>query len=81
MRTTVNLDQDVYQLATLYAAGRGITLGAAISELVRKAEAKPRAASESPRLRIGANGLVVFAATGRKLTPEMVKAALEDEIE
>ena len=26
MRTTVNLDQDIYELATLYARGRGVTL-------------------------------------------------------
>ena len=80
MRTTVTLDEDVYQLASLYAAGRGITLGAAIGELVRKAEAGSRRASGSPRIRIGENGLPVFAARGRVITSEMVKAAQEDEI-
>lgn len=81
MRTTINLDEDVYQLASMYASGRGITLGAAVGELVRKANAAPGSTSGSPRMRTLPNGLVVFAARGRVITSEMVKAAQEDEIE
>jgi hypothetical protein len=77
MRTTINLDDDVYELASMYAAGRGITLGAAVGELVRKANG----ASGSPRIRMASNGLPVFAARGRVITSEMVKAAQEDEID
>lgn len=80
MRTTINLDDDVYQLASLYAAGRGVTLGAAIGELVRRAEAGSRAVTRSPRIRIAANGLPVISANGRVITSEMVKEAQEDEI-
>ena len=40
MRTTVTLDQEVYELAYLYSKGRGVTLGKAISELVRKGKMK-----------------------------------------
>ncbi len=80
MRTTINLDDDVYQLASLYAAGRGMTLGAAIGELVRKAEAGSRATSPTSRIKTTRNGLRVFAANGRVITSQMVKDAQEDEI-
>jgi macrodomain Ter protein organizer (MatP/YcbG family) len=81
MRTSITLDEDVYQLAYLYAKGRGTTLSAAINELVRKAEAPPRSASSSSRLKTAPNGLLVIAARpGRVITPEMVKEALEDGI-
>ena len=52
MRTTVTLDQEAYELATLYSKGRGVTLGAALSELSKKGiealRAEPR---PSPRLK------------------------------
>lgn len=77
MRTNINLDDDVHQIARIYAAARGITLGAAISELIRKAEAAPAAPVD---LRRSPNGLPCFPPTGRVLTPEDVKNA-ESEIE
>lgn len=79
MRTTVTLDDDVYELAMLRAKGKGITLGAAISEFVRKGQAAPPEASPSPRLMRAPNGLLLFAGTGRVITNEMVKAALEED--
>jgi hypothetical protein len=81
MRTSVTLDEDVYQLASLYSKGRGTTLGAAIGELVRKGVAARRSEPLSPRLKRARNGLLIFAGTGRVITPEMVKEAQEDEIE
>jgi hypothetical protein len=36
MRTTVNLDDDVLRLVAEYAESRSLTLGRALSELVRK---------------------------------------------
>jgi hypothetical protein len=80
MRTTINLDDDVYELASMYAAGRGMTLGAAVGELVRKANRTSSSTSGSPRLKTLPNGLRVFPARGRVITSEMVKAAQEDEI-
>lgn len=80
MRTSITLDEDVYQLASLYAAGRGVTLGAAIGEMVRKGMAAPRSTAISPRLKRAPNGLLIFGGGGRVITPEMVKAAQEDEI-
>ena len=76
MRTNVNLDEDVHQIASIYASARGITLGAAISELIRKAESQP----ERPDIRRSPNGLPCFPPSGLVLTPEMVKEA-ESEID
>jgi hypothetical protein len=36
MRTTVSLDDDVFRKAKAYAASRNVSLGKALSELVRK---------------------------------------------
>jgi hypothetical protein len=79
MRTTVTLDQDVYELATLYARGRGVTLSAAISELARKGASTPPPESPSPRLVRAPNGLLIIPAQGRVITSEMVKEALEED--
>jgi hypothetical protein len=80
MRTSVTLDQDVYELATLYAKGRGVTLGTALSDLVRKGvEAEPAEPSPSPRLKRMPNGMLVVRSRGRIITPEMVKSALEED--
>jgi hypothetical protein len=79
MRTSINLEEDVHELASLYAKGRGITLSAAINEAVRKL-AQPRSPEPSP-LKTLPNGLRVFAATGKVITPETVKAFQEDQIE
>jgi len=83
MRTTVTLDDDAYETAMLCAKGKGITLGAAISEFVRQGQ-EARAArlpkpSPSPRLKRLANGMLVARARGRVITSEMVKAALEED--
>jgi len=81
MRTSITLDDDVYQLATLYAKGRGVTLGAALGEMVRKATSPASVPAPSRRLIKAPNGLLIAAPGGTVITPEMVKAALEDEFE
>src|ERR1700735_2401313 len=72
MRTNVTLDDDVHQLASIYASAKGITLGAAISELIRKAEAMPASA---PDIRRSESGLAMFPPSGNVLTGQMVKEA------
>jgi len=72
VRTNVNLDDDVHQFVSIYASAKGITLGAAIGELIRKAEATPPAA---PDIRRSASGLAMFPPTGKVLTSQMVKEA------
>jgi hypothetical protein len=80
MRLTVNLDPDVYNFTSAYAGAKGITLSAAISELVRKAEHEPEPGSDSPRLKRNEYGYLEIAETGNPLTPQMVKKAAEDEL-
>ena len=77
---TVNLDSDVYSFTSAYAGAKGITLSAALSELVRRAEQVPEPGSESPRLKKSPHGYLVIGGTGDVLTPEMVKEVSEDEL-
>jgi hypothetical protein len=72
MRTNLTLDEDAHQFASIYARAKGITLDAAINELIRKAEAAPQPPPDIRRL---ANGLPCFPPTGRVLTSQMVKEA------
>lgn len=81
MRTSITLDEDVYQRATLYAKGRGVTLSTALSEVARKGFEAMHSANPSLRLKRAPNGLLIFAGTGRTITPEMVKQYQEDEVE
>lgn len=74
MRTTLQLDEDIYRAAKSLAEGEQTSLGEVISRLARKALA--------PDLRIGQkNGFPVFAVSlgAPPITSEMVKAALEDD--
>lgn len=79
MRLTVNLDEDAYSFTSAYAGAKGITLSAALSELIRRAEQTAEPPSESGRLKRNEYGYLEIAETGDVLTPEMVKAASEDE--
>jgi hypothetical protein len=80
MRLTVNLDPDVYGFTSAYAGAKGITLSAAVSELLRRAEQAPEPEDNSPRLKTSTHGYLVITGTGNALTPEMVKETSEDEI-
>lgn len=80
MRANINLDTDAYSFAFAYARAKGIPLGAAISELLRRAEQMPEPSiSVSSRLKTSPRGYLVKAKTG-KVIPEMVKEALEDDL-
>jgi hypothetical protein len=80
MRTTVNLDDDVYELASVYASARGITLGSALGELVRTSN-NPLSRSANAPIAVDEKGFPVLPSRGRELTPEVVKAASEDEFD
>ena len=80
MRTSVTLDEDVYQMARLYAKSRALTLGGAIGEIVRKVAVASPPSTLSSNLVEAPNGLLFFASQGRTITPEMVKQYQEDEI-
>ena len=79
MRANINLDTDVYTFASAYASAKGIPLGAAISELLRRAEQVPEPASAL--LAESRLGLLVRAKQdGEKVvTPEMIKELSEDD--
>jgi hypothetical protein len=49
MRTTLNLPDDIYEVARGFAAAKGLPLGEAVAELVRKGlSASPRITQQSP---------------------------------
>ncbi len=79
MRTNVNIDADAHAFASTYANARGIPLGAAISELLRRAEISPELSSS--KLVRTERGLLVRPKAGRVVTPEMVKHFSEDDID
>jgi hypothetical protein len=74
MRTTLSLDDDVFELARGYAESRSLALGKAVSELVRKGLRAP-----TPTCMV--NGLMVFdVPPDHRITSERVKE-LESELE
>lgn len=80
MRTNVNLDDEAHQIATVYASAKGISLSAAIGELVRKGSAVRREpAAPSPRLITAPNGLRIVPKSAVRLSSDAVQAALDEE--
>lgn len=81
-RTNLHIENDALEFASSYASAKGITLGVAISELIRRAEQTPEPPiSTSAKLKTDEYGYLVVKAQGEPLTPEMVKEALEDELD
>ena len=81
MRTNVNIADDVRQFADLYANAKGITLGEAITELIRKAQ-RAEAADPGPRtFERSFAGFPIFPDSGRTITTEMVRKAEEDDVD
>lgn len=83
MRTTVNLQDDTHEFVTYYAHARGISVSAAIDELIRKAQAGPKLESSESDIRHNEYGFPVFppSRTGQVLTTEMVKKLEEEEFD
>ena len=74
MRTTLTLDDDVYEAALALAKAEGKSLGHVVSRLARR--------GLMPRLEASRKGTfpVFFVPEGAKpLTPDMVRRAFEDE--
>ena len=81
-RANVNLDNDAYSVATAFATARGIALGAAISELIRRTEQAPELPlSASPKLKRDQHGMLVVKAAGPVITSEMVREESEDDLD
>lgn len=79
MRTNVNLADDARQFAEVYAHANGLTLGDAITELIRKSSQTADGASETPKFGRTASGFPTFPPKGRILTTEMVLKAQEED--
>ena len=79
MRTNVNLADDAREFAEVYAHANGITLGDAITELIRKSSQTLSGASETPTFGRTASGFPTFPPKGRIITTEMVLKAQEEE--
>lgn len=75
MRTTITLNDDTHSFANYYAHARGLTLSAAIDELIRKAQEAP------PEIRYSPSGLPMFAPSRGVVTAEMVSDLEEEEFD
>jgi hypothetical protein len=80
MRTTITLNGETHTFANYYARARGLTLSAAIDELIRKARAAPE---PKPEIVFSPDGFPMFppSGTGRVITDEMVKQLAEEEFD
>jgi hypothetical protein len=76
MRTTITLNDETHDYAAYYARTRGITLSAAIDELILKAQ---NPTPPKPDIRIGPNGLPMFPPGEGRITSEMVKRIEQEE--
>ena len=79
IRKNIILDVDAYEAAAVYADAKGIALGTAVSELIRRGEEAPE--QPSSRLVKGPHGYLVMKKTGRVVTPAMVKESSEDDLD
>jgi hypothetical protein len=76
MRTTLSLDEDVHEFACYYANAKGITLSAAMNELVRKAE---RVRDPEAEIVFSPEGFPMFPPAQGTLTSELVKRIEQEE--
>lgn len=76
MRIRIALEDEAYEFAAYYARVRGLALGAAIGELIRKVQTAPP--PTRPKLRRSRNGLPLLPRTGTVITSELVRK-IEDE--
>ncbi len=80
MRTTITLDDETHEFAVYYAKAKGLSLGKAIDELIRKAQGPQEA---EPDIRKDQRGFPMFppSESGVILTNEMVKKLDEEEFD
>jgi hypothetical protein len=77
MRTTITLSDKTHAFASFYAQARGLTLSAAIDELIRKAEAAPPPAP--PEICYSPSGLPMFSPSGGIVTAELIEQIEAEE--
>lgn len=75
----MTIDDETHEFIAYYARAKGISLGAAINELIRKAQAPtPKPKRE---VRRGPNGFPLLPPSGKVITSEMVKELEEEEFD
>ena len=79
MRTNVNLADDAREFADLYAYANDITLGDAISELIRKSYPAASLPAKTTKFGRSASGFPTIPRKNRILTTEMVLRAQEED--
>ncbi|MGO9340529.1 MAG: hypothetical protein ACLPY1_23905 [Terracidiphilus sp.] len=77
MRTTITLNDETHTFASHYAHARGLTLSAAIDELIRKAQAPPA----PPEICYSPSGLPMFPPSGGIVSAALVKNLEEEEFD
>jgi len=80
MRTNVNIADDAREFAMAYAHAKGMTLGDAITELIRERQSAANGKQRIRKFTRSSAGFPMFPPSGRKLTTEQVRKAEEDEI-
>jgi hypothetical protein len=80
MRTNINIAEDAREVASVYANARGITLGEAITELIRKG-VRADVQQEPRKIARSFAGFPVFPKSGRAITTEPRTNVEEDDIE
>jgi len=79
MRTTITLNEETHTFASYYARARGLTLSAAIDELIRKAQAP--SPPPPPEIFYSLSGLPMFPPSGGIVTAALVKNLEEEEFD
>ena len=77
MRTNVNIAEDAREFAEYFAHANGITLGEAITSLIRRSR-DARSVSAEIKFERSPAGFPMLPPRGRVITTEMVRAELED---
>ena len=80
MRLTINLDDELYAMARAHAVRERISISKAISSLLRRQDSESILAKgrKKPGLH-PRSGFPVVATGGRKLKPEEIRQAIDDE--
>lgn len=81
MRTNVNIADDAREFAEYFAHANGITLGEAITELIRKSQNGGAGTQKRYRFGRSESGFPTFPRSGRKITTEMVLEAQANDLD
>jgi hypothetical protein len=77
MRTTLDIDDDVLEIAKQRAKAEKRTAGEVISELARQALAQPRERLDFSKVRI-VDGIPILPSRGGVITKELVDKLIEE---